>query len=88
MERIETSYGTFNVYLNRIVTPQGNLYHISFVDKQNKAQVAILTRYMNQWSFGNEQSLPDWIIGLKGQFEIFITRQFSSDFSSSMAVAV
>jgi hypothetical protein len=88
MERIETSYGSFNVYLNRIANSQGDLYHISFVDKQNKAHVAILTRYMNQWSFVNEESIPDWIISLKGQFETLIRRSFKSDFSRSIAVAV
>jgi len=88
MERIETFYGPFNVYLNRLSNSHENLYHISFVDKQNKAHVVLLTRYMNQWSFVNEENLPDWIISLKAQFEVLIRRSFRSDFSPSMAAAV
>ncbi|MGZ3853938.1 MAG: hypothetical protein ACXVBX_14170 [Flavisolibacter sp.] len=79
MERIKTSYGTFTVYLNRIVSSEGNLYHLSFVDNHNKAQVAILKRSGGGWGFVDEDKLPDWIVSLKAPFETLISKELFSE---------
>lgn len=79
MERIKTSYGTFTVYLNRIVSSEGNLYHLSFVDNHNKAQVAVLRKSNSGWSFVDEDKLPEWIISLKVQFETLIAKELFSE---------
>jgi hypothetical protein len=83
MERIETTYGNFTVYLNRIDAPPRNLYHISFVDNRNKVHVAVLKKSINRWSFENSEKLPDWIFNLQPQFEMMIAKKLLTTYQAA-----
>ena len=79
MGTLETSYGNFSIYLNRL---HGNLFHISFVDKQNKTQF-FLMRYQNdKWIFEGMNNLPDWISRMQDQLDTLIKRQLLKDQSA------
>jgi hypothetical protein len=68
METLETTYGTFNIYVNRIVTQEEILLHISFVDKQNKTHIVLMRFTSGKWSFNEPEKLPGWIVNLKDEF--------------------
>jgi hypothetical protein len=88
MEKIQTPHGQFTAYINRIDTPHGNSYHISFVDNRNKAHVAVLVESIDGWSFVNAETLPGSIIELHSQFEMLIARHSLRHHSQPLAKAV
>lgn len=68
METLETAYGTFNIYVNRVVTQEEILLHLSFVDKQNKTHVVLMRFTTGKWSFDQPEKLSGWIVNLKEEF--------------------
>ena len=87
-KKIETAHGKFNAYINRLHTPHGDSYHISFVDNHNKAHVAVLIESIDGWSFVNGETLPQSIIELHRQFEMLIARYSLRHHSQPLAKAV
>lgn len=74
MQRLETNYGTFMVYINRL-NSSDDLFHISFVDKSNKLQTAIMEPKDANWTFVNKEILPGWILDLEKQFETLLLKE-------------
>lgn len=68
METLETAYGTFNIYVNRVVTQEEILLHLSFVDKQNKTHIVLMRFTTGKWSFDQPEKLSGWIVNLKEEF--------------------
>lgn len=68
METLETAYGVFNTYVNRVITPEEILIHISFVDKQNKTHIVLLRFASGKWSFDKPEKHPGWVVDLKDEF--------------------
>ena len=84
MEVLDTIYGSFNVYVNRVVTEEEILLHISFVDKQNKTHIVLLKYILGRWSFDEPQKYPDWVIGLKDEFINLIAKNSIREFRSAL----
>ena len=76
MEILQTPMGNFNVYINRLTSPQENTYHISFVDRNNKTYVVLMQRTRNEWVITNSQSLPQWIMDLQQQLCDLVAAQY------------
>ena len=76
MEILQTPMGNFNIYINRLTSPQENIYHISFVDRNNKTYVVLMQRTRNEWVITNSQSLPQWIMDLQQQLCDLVAAQY------------
>ena len=74
METLETIYGTFNIYVNRVITPEEILLHISFVDKQNNTHIILMRFASGKWLFDEPERHPDWVIDLKDRFISLIAK--------------
>jgi len=75
MEVIQTAFGLFNVYLNRLNEPDENLYHISFVDKNNKLHSMQMHFADGKWIFVSPNTYPDWVTRLEKQFSDLIMKE-------------
>lgn len=84
MELLETSYGTFNIYVNHVVTEEEILLHISFVDKQNKTHIVLMRYNSGKWLFDQPERYPDWILRLKDEFINLIAKNSIREFRDSM----
>jgi hypothetical protein len=76
MEKLKTSYGVLNIYLNRIDSPDESLVHLSFVDKNNKAHIVLMKRRLDKYVFVEPEKLAGWIIDLQQQLNELIRRDF------------
>jgi hypothetical protein len=84
MELLETSYGTFNIYVNRIFTKEEILLHISFVDKQNKTHIVMMRYTSGKWSFDQPEKHPSWILHLKDEFVSLIAKNSIREFREAL----
>ena len=75
MYRLKTAHGNFTVYLNQLASPEGILYHISFVDATRKTQIVRMSRIANQYEFVEPGDLPEWITSSKSEFESLIRQE-------------
>lgn len=75
MEILETSYGTLSVYVNPLISSEENLFHLSFVDKNNKTHSILMKEDDGKWMFADPVSVPDWITGLHQQFNTLISKE-------------
>lgn len=83
MEILQTPMGNFNVYINRLTSPQENIYHISFVDRNNKTWVVLMQRTLTGWSIINSQRLPGWIMDLQRQLFDLVSTDYLREHQSS-----
>jgi hypothetical protein len=84
METLETSYGTFNVYVNYLTSSEESLIHISFVDKSGKTHIILMKRLAGTWVCINPEEIPQWILDLKEQFNALITREALRTYEATM----
>ena len=84
MELLETSYGTFNIYVNRIFTEEEILLHISFVDKQNKTHIVMMRYTSGKWSLDQPEKHPSWILHLKDEFVSLIAKNSIREFREAL----
>jgi hypothetical protein len=75
MEIIQTPFGSFNVYFNRISDSETDMYHISFVDKNNKLQIMQMQFVNNSWSFMNPELQPDWLLAMEKRFSDLVMKE-------------
>jgi len=75
MEVIQTAFGLFNVYLNRLSEPDKHIFHISFVDKNNKLHSMRMHFADGKWVFINPEAYPDWLVRLEKQFSDLIMKE-------------
>jgi len=75
METLETPYGNFTIYVNRLTLPEENLLHISFVDKRNKTHVVLMRHSMGNWVFRNIKNTPLWIVSMQDLLNDLILKQ-------------
>jgi hypothetical protein len=85
MEILQTPYGNFLVYVNRLDHLQDNIYHVSFVDKDNKTQVILMQRTLDGWSVSSPQNLPGWLMGLQHQLCDVVQKEHQKELQESMA---
>jgi hypothetical protein len=84
MNILESAYGRFNVYVNHLSTPDQNLIHLSFVDKDNKTQVVLMKQIGGKWFFADPTSIPLWIISLQEQFDVLIKKDNLQNYHQSV----
>lgn len=84
MEVLDTSYGTFNIYVNRVVTEEEMLLHISFVDKQNKTHIVLMRYVSGKWSFDQPERYPAWVLGLRDEFINLIAKNSIREFRDAL----
>lgn len=84
MELLDTAYGTFNIYVNRIFTEEEILLHISFVDKQNKTHIVMMRYTSGKWSFDQPEKHPSWILHLKDEFVSLIAKNSIREFREAL----
>jgi hypothetical protein len=84
MELLDTAYGTFNIYVNRIFTKEEILLHISFVDKQNKTHIVMMRYTSGKWSFDQPEKHPSWILHLKDEFVSLIAKNSIREFREAL----
>jgi hypothetical protein len=75
MEFLQTPFGSFTVYLNRLSESQENNFHISFVDKNNRLHVVLVQWTEEKCIIANRESLPDWIVALQDQLDVMIRKE-------------
>jgi hypothetical protein len=83
MNTLETNYGRFNIYVNYLPSQDGNLIHLSFVDKNNKTYVVLMRQLNGRWIFAYPDTLPDWIINLEDRFDTLVTGEILRNYQSS-----
>lgn len=84
MELLETAYGTFSIYVNRVFTEEEILLHISFVDKQNKTHIVIMRYNSGKWLFDQPEKHPAWVIHLKDEFISLIAKNSIREFREAL----
>jgi len=75
MGTFRTSRGNFPIYLNRLASMQGNLFHLSFVDHHKKAHMFLMRRINDKWIFTEPQNLPQWITEMENQLDNLIRKE-------------
>jgi hypothetical protein len=75
METLTTMYGNFNVYINQLFEAGEDIFHVSFIDKENKLQIVRMQMGLNKCSFVDPHGLPSWIIALEQQLSDIIIKQ-------------
>jgi hypothetical protein len=68
-------YGNFTVYVNYLDLAQDKSFHISFVDSSKKVYVILMKESARQWIVSNEEDLPHWIIELQSQFQMLVQKE-------------
>ncbi len=66
-KRLKSSGGSFNFYFNALADASEVRYHVSFVDKENKARAFIMYKLRNHWLMQDRAQCPDWIQELERQ---------------------
>lgn len=87
MEKLQTVYGSCNVYINKLASAEeGIFYHVSFVDKKNKAHI-LLVRYDYEVSVILQKEIhPNWILALEGQLHQIIKNLAENQYQFARAV--
>lgn len=75
METLQTPHGKFTICLNPIYTPIETLFHVSFVDKNNKTHRMLMHCDFDLWKFSCPEEVPDWFINMEPQLGDLITRE-------------
>lgn len=88
MNKLETSYGRFHIYVNCLSAEDENLIHLSFVDKNNKTHVVLMRQVNSKWVFAHPEALPHWIISLEEQFDTIATKELTRNYQSSTATPI
>jgi hypothetical protein len=79
MELLQTPFGSFPVYLNRLFESQEITFHVSFVDKNNKLHVVLMQCTAEKSIIMNRESLPEWIVALQDQLDVMIRTELSKE---------
>jgi hypothetical protein len=82
MDTLKTPFGNFNVYINRLTAPKENIFHVSFVDKQNKTNTFLMHFNSEQWVFSDPSSVPSWFTEFEPELNNLITKECLKDFAS------
>jgi hypothetical protein len=85
MKRLETIYGSFNVYVNRLISPEGIHFHLSFVDSRKKTQIVVMKKTGKGFEFINLENLPDWIVDLHSQLSGIVLKEVSENYSPAIS---
>ena len=65
MEKLETLYGSFNVYLNKLPSVDGLFFHVSFVDRKNKVHCILMRYHSGLWTITEREKHPAWVLALE-----------------------
>jgi hypothetical protein len=76
---METPMGMVSFYFNRLSTEEDTRYHISFIDRDRKAQMINMTEHKGRWKIMNPETCPEWILNLEKEFESSIKENLRED---------
>ena len=86
MERLQTLYGSVNVYINKMFLNEELQIHVSFVDNKNKLHVLLMQRSPAGWKIAEQANHAGWIMALEGQLNSLIKNAVISDYYLPKAV--
>jgi hypothetical protein len=75
METLTTPYGSFVAYVNRLTEDDRDIFHVSFIDKENKLRIVRMQMGVDNCIFANPGDLPSWIVDLEQQLSDLIIKQ-------------
>lgn len=79
MEKLQTLFGNLNVYINRLPAPEENIFHVSFVDKQNKTHSILMHYDSERWAFCHREQIPMWVTELENPLGDLISKEMVQD---------
>ncbi len=80
MERLQTLYGSFNVYVNKLVSNEELQFHVSFVNQKNKLHILLMQYSAGGWKIAEKENQPGWIVALEGQMNNLIKNVFAAEY--------
>jgi hypothetical protein len=81
MEKLITSNGSYNVYINRLPEIDEETFHLSFIDKNNKLHTFLMTCVNDNWQIKEDRSYDTWILALQPQLHRFIVKHLEQECS-------
>lgn len=81
MEKLITSNGSYNVYINRLPEIDEKTFHLSFIDKNNKLHTLLMTCVNDNWQIKDDQSYDTWILALQPQLHQFIVKHLEQEYN-------
>jgi hypothetical protein len=75
MKKLLTPFGSFNIYINRLLEEGDDIFHISFIDKNNKAHIIHMQQGPVEWDIINPDAIESWIVSLRAQLQELITME-------------
>ena len=84
MHIIRTSFGIFNVYINRLSAPDENIVHVSFVDHTNKTHAIHMHYNADHWVVSNPEAVPTWFSDFESKLDSLVTEQLAREYHSSL----
>ena len=72
-KRIQTKEGFHpSFFFTKIYTIQGVRFHVSVIDKDNRAHAFYMELIHLEWKITNAARLPDWIIDVENELQEII----------------
>jgi hypothetical protein len=71
-KKVNTPSANGNLYFNRIYTPAGLRYRISFIGQAKKTLVFDMEERSGKWALANLDTAPSWVIKIENELSDYI----------------
>jgi hypothetical protein len=78
-KRLRSVGGSFNFYFNPLPDKFDARYHVSFVDKDNRARSFIMLKYGDHWSLQDPGQCPEAIRHLEYQLQAALEHPYTDN---------
>ena len=71
-KKINTSRGDAHFYFNRVYTPSGVRYRISYMNNRRKSEMFEMEENAGKWRLLDLENVPAWIIKMETELSDYI----------------